>query len=604
VKLVLTDALHARPANLLVRLVAQFDAVVEVRKGDRRADARKIIEILSLGAAKGDEVALTAHGRDAEAVVAAIVELVRKKFDADLVPQTGSAAVEGIAIGIALLVMATERAPRLQGSPDEERERLARAEARAIAELDTLMAGLAPDERLLFEPEKAIVHEVVASARERTGAGETSEEAIVALTEGAATDLLLDARARLLDALSDSDPVREAVARAEAIHEDIVVVAEVLTPSLVAALPLHVRGIVAIDEEPSAEADASRGRVGTSHAAILARGRALPMALVPEHVTRAIADGETIVVDTTQMPARVWVSPSEALVTEARERRELQAKANRGDVARAIHRVSQTLGVSLLVNVGSLYDEVPDGVAGVGLLRTELLFADRLSAPSENDQCAALLAVARAARGNVVTARLWDAGGDKPLVWLSSRDPDARGAALLFEHPLILHTQLAAIARAAERANVRALIPMTRSAADVHAVRQRIPRVKVGAMVETPEAARDIDAIAQAADFVCIGTNDLASLVLGVGRSDASLALDPRVLGLVASVVDGAHARGKKVTICGEVAANERGARVLVGLGVDALSVAPPRLGASASALDGVTLDDCRAAAQAALAGG
>jgi phosphotransferase system HPr (HPr) family protein len=603
-KLLLPDALHARPANLLVRLAAQHHAVVEVRKGTCRADARKILDVLSLGAAKGDEIELFAEGDGADAALAAIAELIGRNFDADLVPETGSAAVEGIAIGVALVVTATERPPRTRGTPNEERARLHAAEMRAIAELDALMAGLAPDERALFEPETAIVHEVAESARARLDGGEASEDAVVALTAGAATDLLIDARARLIDALSDDDPMREAIARAAEIGEDIVLVVEVLTPSLVASLPPHVRGIVAIDDEAGATdaTDANEKRARTSHAAILARGREIPLAMVPAHVALAIAEGDSVVVDTTLASARVWVSPSEALVTDARARRENHAKANRGDVARAIDRVLQTLGVSLLVNVGSLHDRVPEGAAGVGLLRTELLFAGRTSAPSENDQCAALLAVARAAKGNVVTARLWDAGGDKPLAWLASSDPDARGAALLFAHPAILYTQLAAIARAASLSNVRALIPMVRGASDVHAVRERMPKVKIGAMIETPRAAEDADAIADAADFVCIGTNDLASLVLGVARSDAGQALDRRVLAIVASVVERVHARGKRVTICGEVAADERGARILVGLGVDALSVASPRIGAAASVLDGATRDDCRAAARAALA--
>ncbi len=603
-KLLLPDALHARPANLLVRLAAQHRATIHVRKGTCRADARKILDVLSLGAAKGDEIELFAEGDGAEEAIAAIAELIARNFDADLVPETGSGAVEGIAIGIALVVMATERTSRPRGTREEERARLNAAETHALAELDTLMAGLAPDERALFEPEKVIVHEVGESARARIYDGETSEDAIIALTTGAATDLLIDARARLIDALSDGDPMREAIARAEAIRDDIVIVVEVLTPSLVASLPPHVRGIVAVDEEPGdvdgASADARRMR--TSHAAILARGREIPLALVPSHVAMGITDGDPVVVDTTLPAARVWVSPSEALVIDARARREHHAKANRGDVARAIDRVTEALGVALLVNVGSLHDRVPEGTAGVGLLRTELLFAGRTSAPSENDQCAALLAVARAAKGKVVTARLWDAGGDKPLPWLASGDPEARGAALLFAHPAILHTQLAAIARAASLANVRALIPMTRSASDVHAIRAYLPNVKVGAMIETPEAANAADAIADAADFVCIGTNDLASLVLGVTRSDAGQALDRRVLAIVAQVVERVHARGKRVTICGEVAADERGARILVGLGVDALSVAAPRVGAAAAILEGVTRDECLAAARAALA--
>ncbi len=122
-------------------------------------------------------------------------------------------------------------------------------------------------------------------------------------------------------------------------------------------------------------------------------------------------------------------------------------------------------------------------------------------------------------------------------------------------------------------------------------------------MIETPDAADDAAAIARAADFVCIGTNDLAALLLGAERTDASQGLEPRVLGPIAHIVRVAHAQGKKVTVCGEVAADPRGARVLVGLGVDALSVAPPRLEEAVRALEGVDLEECRAAAASEAAG-
>jgi phosphoenolpyruvate-protein kinase (PTS system EI component) len=202
----------------------------------------------------------------------------------------------------------------------------------------------------------------------------------------------------------------------------------------------------------------------------------------------------------------------------------------------------------------------------------------------------------------MVTARLWDAGGDKPLAWLPGRTAEIRGAALLFEYPEILFAQVAAIVRAAEHASLRILIPMARHAGDVHAVRARAHGVLVGAMIETPEAARDADAIAEAADFLCVGTNDLSALVLGAPRGDARQALDVRVLSTIREVVDRAHARGKSVTVCGELAADERGARILVGLGVDALSVAPPRLDGVITGLDGVTKEECRSTAASALA--
>jgi phosphoenolpyruvate-protein kinase (PTS system EI component) len=176
--------------------------------------------------------------------------------------------------------------------------------------------------------------------------------------------------------------------------------------------------------------------------------------------------------------------------------------------------------------------------------------------------------------------------------------------ALLLEHPAVLATQLAAMTRAAERARVRVLVPMTRDAADVDAVRRGLVSrgpsgggVLVGAMIETPGAAEDAASIARAADFVCVGTNDLAALVLGTERTDVAQAHDARVLRLVSRVVDATHALGKKVTVCGEIAADPCGARVMVGLGVDALSVAPPRLQGTVRALEGVSIEDCRAVA-------
>jgi phosphotransferase system HPr (HPr) family protein len=607
----LPEALHARPASLVVRLASQHAAVVRLRSGARFADADKILEVLALGAQQGDEVEILAEGAGAEEAARAIAELVSRNFDGDLVPERGSAAVEGIAIGRALALIAPERAPETRDAaggatrgPEEERARLARAEAHALEELDALMAAIAPEERALFEPERAILQEVAAGAAERTLAGATSEEAVVAMTEGALTDLLLDVRARLLDSLGDGEAMAKALARVSALGEEVVVVTDRLTPSLVAKLPRQVVGIVARDDEPEA------GRTRTSHAAILARGRELPLAMVPAHVAGGITEGDVVLVDTTTpAPARVWVAPSEALVSEARARQRSRER-NGAELARAVADVSARLGVALLVNVGSLHDRVPDGVAGVGLLRTELLFAGRASPPGEREQVATILAVARAARGMEVTVRLWDAGGDKPVAWLPPHDAAERGIALLLSHPAVLDTQLAAISRASERANVRILIPMTRTAADVEAVKLRLAAlgtrgdaVPVGAMIETPDAADHTATIGRASDFVCVGTNDLAALLVGEGRADATRSVDPRVLAEVARIVHLSHAQGKKVTVCGEIAADPGGARALVGIAVDALSVAPARLTGAVRALEGAGIDDCRAAAAVVAAG-
>ena len=149
-KLKLPEALHARPANLLVRLASQHAAVIELRRCGAKADARRILEVLALGAAKGDEIEIVATGDAADAALAAIGELVERAFDADLVPETGSIAVEGIAVGRAVVVTVREADARSRGSYEEEVARLRDAELRARASLDRLIDGLDEEERALL----------------------------------------------------------------------------------------------------------------------------------------------------------------------------------------------------------------------------------------------------------------------------------------------------------------------------------------------------------------------------------------------------------------------------------------------------------------------
>jgi phosphoenolpyruvate-protein kinase (PTS system EI component) len=169
-------------------------------------------------------------------------------------------------------------------------------------------------------------------------------------------------------------------------------------------------------------------------------------------------------------------------------------------------------------------------------------------------------------------------------------------------HPDLLDAQLRVIARAARGADVRVLLPFVSGPGEVEHVRARSGgAIAVGAMIETPGAVDQIDAIA-AADFVCIGTNDLFASMTGVDRAAGAPLLDARLLRGIERVVTGAHARQRTVTVCGELAGDPQGARILVGLGVDAISVATWRLAKVKLALREVTLDDCRSVAQKALA--
>ncbi len=169
-------------------------------------------------------------------------------------------------------------------------------------------------------------------------------------------------------------------------------------------------------------------------------------------------------------------------------------------------------------------------------------------------------------------------------------------------HPEVLDTQLRAIVRAAEHLNVRVLLPLVTSAGDVQRVRALSHgKLAVGAMIETPGAVDQIDEVAAAADFISIGTNDLFAMVTGQDRAKSTLSLDESALRMVERVVAAAHARARKVCVCGELAGDPIGARILVGLGVDAISVATARFAKVKLSLRNVTRDDCRGIAREAL---
>ncbi len=510
-------------------------------------------------------------------------------------PEAGSPVVDGIAIGTAVLWGANLDSRDLPGTAGQERSRLAGAIRHATRGVEALIRLLGPAEAELFVPEVAILAELGPLLLARVDNGESAEQAINEATSQVSTDLLLDARARLLEGLGDDH--RSVESLLEGRDGDRVLVTESLTPSVVATLPARVVGIVAAwDGTPPI------GGEYTSHAVILARGRGIPLAFVRSNVVLSIADDETVILDTTGSIASVWVAPHASVVEDAQRRRDdrITEHAKEANLTNAplVH-----LGVEVHVNMGSMHEHPPPAADGIGLLRTELVFAGHARAPSEVEQFAALRAIAASIGHAPVLVRLFDAGGDKPLAWLQApaASPLSRGVELLFMHPEVLDTQLRAVVRAAEHLNVRVLLPLVTCAGDVERVRALgHGKIAIGAMIETPAAVDRIDEVAEAADFICIGTNDLFAMVTGKDRADSPLSFDARALGMVERVIASAHARARKVCVCGEIAGDPRGARILVGLGVDAISVAVARFAKVKLSLRDLTIDDCRIIAQQA----
>jgi phosphocarrier protein FPr len=261
------------------------------------------------------------------------------------------------------------------------------------------------------------------------------------------------------------------------------------------------------------------------------------------------------------------------------------------------------------------------GAEGVGLMRTEFLFLERGSTPSEDEQYATYRAMASALDGRPLIVRALDIGGDKQVAHLELPHEDnpflgVRGARLLLRRPDLLEPQLRALYRAAkDGARLSIMFPMITSVPELIALRaicERLrigleaPEVPIGIMIEVPAAAAQSDVLARHADFFSIGTNDLTQYVLAIDRQNPELAVEadslhPAVLRAIRATVDGARTHGRWVGVCGGLAGDPFGAMLLAGLGVDELSMTPNDIPAVKARLRSTRLADLQALAGKAL---
>jgi phosphotransferase system enzyme I (PtsI) len=378
----------------------------------------------------------------------------------------------------------------------------------------------------------------------------------------------------------------------EPAHERVVMIAADPPPSLLARIdPQRVAGIVC---EQGA---------GMGHVAVLARALNLPTILQVTGLLSEIREGDMIVVDADQ--GRVHVNPSaeELSRVRARERQHRILLPPAPTDPRGQRVTKDGRRVQLLGNVGSQreVDACAQSAAdGIGLYRTEFLYLARDHAPSEDELVATYSAAACSFVKDPVDIRLPDLGSDKHLP--GARTPAERNPALglralrfLFAHPDLLRTQMRAILRAAADGPLRVLLPMVSSVDDVRRVRALLadcheelrregqrhdPDLPVGAMIENPAAGVLAREIVEEADFVSVGTNDLTMYMLAVDRDGAHLAVyydpfHPAFLRMLRSIVQAGEAAAKPVSVCGEVASDPTWTGLLVGLGVERLSMAP-----------------------------
>ncbi|MCX8956711.1 phosphoenolpyruvate-protein phosphotransferase PtsI [Erwinia psidii] len=404
-----------------------------------------------------------------------------------------------------------------------------------------------------------------------------------------------------------------------AIAEEVLLVAKDLTPSETAQLNLDkVLGFIT---------DLG-GR--TSHTSIMARSLELPAIVGTGNITNQVKNGDFLILD--GVNNNIYVNPSQDKIDELKAIH-TQYVTEKKELAKLKDLPAITLDghqVEVCANIGTVRDVAGaerNGAEGVGLYRTEFLFMDRESLPSEEEQFQAYKAVAEAMGQQAVIVRTMDIGGDKDLPYMDLPKEDNpflgwRAIRIAMDRPEILHAQLRAILRASAFGKLRIMFPMVISVEEVRTLKAELEKLKsqlreegkafdetieVGIMVETPASAAIAHHLAKEVDFFSIGTNDLTQYTLAVDRGNDLIShlynpMTPSVLTLIKQVIDASHAEGKWTGMCGELAGDERATLLLLGMGLDEFSMSAISIPSIKKIIRNTNFKDAKALAEQAMA--
>jgi phosphocarrier protein FPr/phosphocarrier protein len=645
----LEHGLHARPAALLAAALKTLAADVRVEVRGREANARSTTALMALGVQQGDTLKVSASGPDAAAALEALEGALRaaaaREATATAAPRprvappppaaasssgelTGVVASGGLAVGPAAQLRRPELEVTEQGGPrTQESAALDRARAAVRGRLERGAhggEGAPPAAREIAAAHLELLEdpELLSGARALIAQGKSA---------GFAWRQVIRGQARALGALEDAR-LRERVDDLLDLEAQVLLSLAGLNSSPAPQPPAGAI-IIARDLLPSQLLGFEGGRVAglclaqggaTSHASILAAAMGIPALVALGPGILAVPDGAALVLDADH--ARVEIDPGAERLAQARallgtrRAREVSEQA----AAQQLCYTADGVRIEILANVGSLAEAeaaVRNGAEGCGLLRTEFLFLERQSPPTEAEQTLAYSRIASALGARPLTIRTLDAGGDKPIAYLplpAEENPalGLRGVRTSLAYPQLLRTQLRAVLATEGPGEIRLLLPMITEVADVQAVRAMLgelsgerPRaatLKVGVMIETPASAVLAAQLAAVADFLSIGTNDLTQYTLAMDRAHPQLAarldaLHPAVLALIGQAAQAARGGGRHAAVCGGLASEVLAAPLLVGLGVQELSAVPAVIPKLKARIARASSEACRALAQQAL---
>ncbi|OWV25754.1 phosphoenolpyruvate--protein phosphotransferase [Fibrobacter sp. UWB1] len=416
---------------------------------------------------------------------------------------------------------------------------------------------------------------------------------------------LRDVYNRLMAAMEDSGPVLEDVAT----EDGVVLVGHELLPSLLMSIkPGQVAGL-AMD---------TGGR--TSHVAILARSLQIPLVSGLRNFAAQVKTGDTVIVDGSS--GQVIINPNQDDVKDFHERQEVFERQRRELFTmrqlEPMTRDGKYITLHANIELPSESEKVTDfGATGIGLYRSEFLFL-RNDAPTQDEQRDAYRYILETMYPCPVTIRTLDAGGDKLVSGITAVNESNpfmgwRSIRVCLDREDIFCTQLKALLLANTKENLRLLLPMisgmgefrrakaciVKCRKELEAAGKKVAKVKIGVMIEVPAAVMIVDKLAKEVDFFSIGTNDLVQFTLAVDRTN-ELITDmfqphhPAVLSMIYQTVQAAHREGIPVAVCGEMSADPLSVLLLVGLGVDELSMTPWSVMSTKKIIRSINFEDVR----------
>src|SRR5215471_1558031 len=629
----LPHGLHARPASQMASLANGFlseCALTNLRNGST-ANVKSVLSIIASDIRLNDECSVRVNGVDETVARSALQRFISRELPhcdaplADLlrsqpsrnVPRAlrsagveicpGIAVSRGIAEGDVVMVGNLAAPPELNKESrldnGHEQERVTRALAAVQTRIHNMLARrTSPTEIGVLEAHLAILGDVSLSSgiMERIAQGRSAGQSILEVNQFFGELLRKSESAYIRERALDIQEIGfELLEEIYGARRDSSV--QLDRPSVVVADNLPPQQLLALDRKWLKALVLEAAGI-TSHTVILARSLGIPALVGVKEPLRILSPGEHVIVDANRgFLVRRATPPAhkfyQGQANTLRHRKATLARhAGRPAVTRDNHRIEVAANIASTDELGAAFG---NGADGIGLFRTEMLFLDRETAPSEQEQFEIYCESARAAGKKPVIIRTLDIGGDKRVASLNLPAEDNpflgyRGVRLYPDHQQLVQDQLRAIARASAFGSVQVMAPMISTIEEVRWFKEQItqvqnelltaqiafdPAMPVGAMIEVPSAAFILDQLSNELDFFSIGTNDLNQYFLAVDRGNPKVAAlsnvrQPSFLRFLKHIVDEVHRAGKWVGMCGEMAGELQHLPLLLGLGLDEISVA------------------------------